>query len=63
MVLPADKGRAVVVLDRSEYDGKIRALLDESTTYCTINKDPTPSREREMKSTLLSLYRKDELPK
>ena len=41
IVLPADKGGAVVVLDRIEYDRKIRALLDDSTTYRTIQKDPT----------------------
>lgn len=63
MVLPADKGRAVVVLDRDEYDKKVQALLSDSTTYRIIKRDPTPSLERKMNSTLLSLHRKGELPK
>ena len=63
MILPSDKGRAVVVLDTAEYDNKIRTLLDDRSTYRIITKDPTPSLERKMNSILLSLHRDAQLPK
>ena len=63
MILPSDKGRAVVVLDRAEYDNKICTLLDDRSTYPIITKDPTPSLERKMNSILLSLHRDAQLPK
>ena len=62
-ILPADKGRAVVVLDSVEYNRKIQLLLDDSTTYRLIEKDPSPSLERKMNSILLSLCKKGELPR
>lgn len=63
MILPSDKGQAVVVLDRVEYDNKIRTLLDNCSTYQIITKNPTPSLERKMNSTLLSLHRDAQLSK
>ena len=41
MVLPADKGKATVVLDKTEYDSKIEAILSDSKTYEPLKKDPT----------------------
>ena len=33
MVLPADKGRATVVLDKTEYEEKVQHMLDGERTY------------------------------
>ena len=63
MILPSDKGCAVVVLDSDDYDSKILVLLKDSSTYQTIRKDTTSSLERKMNSILLSLHRKGELPR
>ena len=41
MVLAADKGVAMVVLNRHDYIKKARALLDDSNTYKPITSDPT----------------------
>ena len=41
MILPADKGRAVVVLDKSEYLEKAHTLLSDTNTYKKLPKDPT----------------------
>ena len=41
MVLTADKGVAMVVLNRHDYIKKARALLDNSSTYKPITSDPT----------------------
>ena len=58
LVLPADKGRATVVMDRTQYDEKISSLLDDRKTYKKFAKDPNPSIEQKMNALLLQLKRK-----
>ena len=41
MILPADKGRAVVIMDTSDYKSKAKTLLNDVKTYKTLKKDPT----------------------
>ena len=41
MILPADKGRSVVVLNSKDYKDKARALLSDTATYKKLDKDPT----------------------
>ena len=55
LVLPADKGRATVVMDRTDYDEKMDTMLSEESTYQPIAKDPTPSLERKMNAQLMNL--------
>lgn len=55
LVLPADKGRAMVVLDRSDYDEKIHDLLSDEQTYVVLRRDLTQALERRMNKLLLSL--------
>ena len=62
IILPADKGRATVVLDRKDYDGKLLTMLSDTTVYKRLKRDPTSSLERWMNATLLELRRKDQLP-
>ncbi|KAI5641210.1 hypothetical protein NE865_06474 [Phthorimaea operculella] len=40
-VLKADKGNATVVLNTSEYDGKLKALLSDEKTYKPVDYNPT----------------------
>ena len=40
IILPAEKGNATVLLDKEEYDRKVRELLDD-TSYQPIKKNPT----------------------
>ena len=42
LILPADKGRATVLMKREDYEKKMRDLLD-TDTYCKIKKDSTRS--------------------
>jgi len=42
MILPADKGRATVILDKFEYGEKVRQMLSDEKTYEKLKKDPTP---------------------
>ena len=40
-ILPADKGRSVVVLDKDDYVRKAHTLLSDTNTYRVLEKDPT----------------------
>ena len=61
MILPADKGNATVVM-RSDYDKKMRGMLDDTTTYKKL-KDPTATQETRIVRTLLQLHNNGELTK
>ena len=41
MILPADKGKYLVVMNREEYINKMEEKLSDETTYKRIKKDPT----------------------
>ena len=41
MILPADKGKCLVVMDRKQYIEKMEEKLSDETTYKKIKKDPT----------------------
>ena len=62
VILPADKGNATVVMDRSEYEGKLEAMLSNGT-YRKQKKDPTPKIEREIGKTMRATEEKGELTK
>lgn len=41
LVTSADKGKVTVLMSKLDYDAKMRVLLDEKSTYTTIEEDPT----------------------
>ena len=57
VVSKADKGRCTVLLNRSDYDQKLRVLLNDEETYAQIKSDPTKITEKRMNSILLKLFR------
>ena len=61
VILPADKGRATVVMDRKDYSAKMLTMLGDRDTYQLMAKDPTTSLENRMNSVLLRLQREDRL--
>ena len=63
MVLGADKGRATVVLDKSEYDNKMQALLSDTKTYVKLDKDPTPKLKKQLVSILQGLEKEGKIRK
>ena len=42
VVLTADKGVAMVIMDQQDYNNKAQALLQDTNTYKVLPKDPTP---------------------
>jgi hypothetical protein len=59
MILPADKGRTTVILDKAEYLDKMKVLLSDTNTYSVLKKDPT----NKFKNKLLDMLRKWEKDK
>ena len=53
-ILPADKGRASVVLDTNIYHSKMKTLI-ETGPYRLLNKDRTERLSRKLTDKLLSL--------
>ena len=62
IVLPSDKGRATVIMDRDDYNSKLSEMLSDTTTYKKLNRDPLAALERKMNSTLLGLNRSGQIP-
>ena len=56
VILTVDKGVAIVVMDREEYNKKDQELLDDGGTYKILKSDPT----NKMKNKLVSLLRTDQ---
>lgn len=57
MILPADKGNAVVLLDRAEYIEKMTTLLQDEETYEKIGRDPTRKIEAELQKLLAEVFK------
>ena len=41
VILTADKGVAIVIIDKKEYQDKAKALLEDQGTYQALKTDPT----------------------
>jgi hypothetical protein len=55
IVLPADKGRTTVVMDREEYTNKASELLQDNCTYKKLDKNPTKTTISRINKKLKSL--------
>ena len=54
IILTADRGVALVVMDRTEYNSKAKKLLEDGGTYMEIKTDPT----HKLKNKLINLLKK-----
>ena len=54
MILPADKGVVLVVIDTVEYIKKAKEVLEDTNTYKAIQADPTSK----LKNKLISILRR-----
>ncbi|XP_013380543.1 uncharacterized protein LOC106151709 [Lingula anatina] len=61
MILAADKGRATVVLNRTDYEHKIQQLLNDDNTYEKLKRDPTAAYKRKLTKCLLRLQKEGKL--
>ena len=61
VILPADKGNATVVMNKEQYDRKMKELLEQDD-YRRIKKDPTLKSEKRIKEALNRMERQEDLP-
>ena len=54
VILPADKGRVTVVMDKTDYYDKMDALVNDKQTYELLKRDPTPALQRKLNNYLRS---------
>ncbi|XP_066263270.1 uncharacterized protein [Branchiostoma lanceolatum] len=58
IILPADKGRATVVMNRKDYEQKASQLLGDVNTYTELKKDPTSQYKKDLIAILQNLEKK-----
>ena len=52
VVLTADKGVVIVIMDKKEYTNKSHSLLEDTNTYRILNKDPATRFKNKLIQTL-----------
>nr|VZH90317.1 unnamed protein product [Spirometra erinaceieuropaei] len=55
VIVPADKGRSTVVLDRIDYNQKAKSLLEDRHSYVLCKSNPMKTLTREINATLLAM--------
>ena len=55
VLVPADKGRATVIMDKEEYTQKMKRILDDADKYRIIKRDPTLKIEKKITESLKHL--------
>ncbi|XP_072041389.1 uncharacterized protein [Amphiura filiformis] len=63
LILPADKGKATVLMDTSEYEEKIQEMLSDERTYEQLPSDPTQRYKRDLVAILSRLKKEDKIKK
>ena len=61
IILPADKGKSTVILDKNEYEEKVNNMLADKKTYEELPDDPTPKYKRKLVSILTSLKKEGKI--
>ncbi|XP_064478913.1 uncharacterized protein LOC135392149 [Ornithodoros turicata] len=61
IILPADKGKGTVVLDKDHYYAKMQKILDDASHFITLPNDPTQKSERRLVDHLRDLKKKERL--
>uniref|UniRef100_A0A8C6M6V9 Uncharacterized protein n=1 Tax=Nothobranchius furzeri TaxID=105023 RepID=A0A8C6M6V9_NOTFU len=61
IILPADKGRTTVVMDREKYKQQMKQMLEDKNTYEILKKDPTENIKKNMKKLLKPLHEKGKI--
>ena len=60
-ILPADKGKATVIMETREYQEKIKEMLNDEATYEKLKKDPTKKYKAELIRMVNSLEKEGKI--
>ncbi|XP_072019515.1 uncharacterized protein [Amphiura filiformis] len=61
IILPADKGKSTVVLDKAEYEEKVTTMLGDKKTYEELPADPTQKYKRKLVTKLTALKKEGKI--
>ena len=61
VILPVDKGRVTVRMDKTDYNDKMDALVNDKQTYQVLKRDPTAALQRKLNKKLLTLKKADNI--
>ncbi|XP_066289685.1 uncharacterized protein [Branchiostoma lanceolatum] len=61
LILPADKGKATVLMDRTDYEEKVSAMLADGKTYEKLPTDPTQKYKRKLVAILTRLLKESKI--
>ena len=61
-IVPADKGRATVIMKKEEYEEKMKVLLSDTNTYKKLDHDPTKEYKKDMKKMIDNWEKEKPLP-
>ena len=62
-ILPADKGKATVIMETKEYQEKMKEMLNDEATYEKLKKDPTKKYKAELIRMIHSLEKEGKITK
>ena len=60
-IVPADKGKTTVILNKSDYEAKIESFLDDKDTYEIVNGNPSKKIQNKLNTKLKSLEKEKKL--
>ena len=63
VIVPADKGKCTVIMDKDDYVQKMETKLQDTSTYKEIFEDPTPKLQKELANQLNKLEENGEIDK
>jgi hypothetical protein len=63
VILPADKGRMTVVMDKLDYTNKAKTLINDTNTYQPLDTEPSKTTVIRINKKLKSLKDQDKLNK
>ena len=58
VITKPDKGEGVIILNKEDYDKMIYEIINDTSKFKVLNKDPTVTRETKLQKFLLSLKKK-----
>ena len=61
IILPADKGKATVVMDKEDYESKVENMLKDEKVYEVLKKDPTAKYKKKLISILSRLRTEEKI--
>ena len=61
VILKPDKGNGIVILDRTAYDNGLLSIINDSSKFKPISKDPTLTREGRLERFLRDLRKQGKL--